>query len=155
MAAITAAQLDRALLRRVGGQYAYAGLDSTTADGTNHDLLDCKVEGLRSLGLYPASLDAVTDADLAGVTAEQQGQLLDVAELRAFETVLGNRAAADRKALDSEQYDGRFYSHLELTVTRKRKQVERQYGHGLGSLTSGVFDLGFAATIDPATGRPH
>lgn len=152
---VTATQFRTVLIRRCGRKLAYAGMDSATVVGTNLDLVDPMREALASLGLAAADVSDVTDDDLAAVADHQQPQLLDVGELRCLESILGNRALGDRKALDSEYFDGRFYAHLELTVSRRRNELRDQYGYGLAPLTSGVFDLGFAATIDPATGRPH
>lgn len=155
MAALTSANLDFLLVRRSKAKMAYAKLDVTTQDGTNQDLLDAKLEGLRSLGLAPASPVAVVDADLAGVADCDVPQLLDVATLRLNETILGNRASPDQMAdTDNQQWHGKFYDSLEATTERLRRQCERQYGYGLAPLTPGVFDLGFQETIDQATGIP-
>ena len=152
---LTSANFDFLLLRRTAKKLAYAGLDSATADGSNADLADGKVEGYRSLGLTPASPLNLVDADLAGVADPCVPQLLDVAELRTLENILGNRSSPDQMAdTDNQQWHGKFYDSLEATVARKRKQCERQYGYGLSSLTPGVLDLGFAETVDQATGIP-
>jgi hypothetical protein len=153
--ALTSANFDQLLINRLAVKLAYAGLDSTTVDGTNPSLADGRVDAFRSLGLTPASVMNLVDADLAGVADASIPQLLDVAELRTLENILGNRASPDQMAdTDNQQWHGKFYDSLEKTVERKRKQVERQYGYGLSTLTPGVFDLGFAETIDQATGIP-
>lgn len=142
---LTSANFDYLLLRRARKKMAYAGLDAVTADGTNQDLLDGKLEGLRSLGGAPLSPVAVTDADLAGVADRHLPQLVDVAELRTLENILGNRASPDQMAdTDNQQWHGKFYDSLEATIARKRKQCERQYGYGLSSLSGGRIGLDFA-----------
>lgn len=152
---LTSANLDYLLLKRTAKKLAYAGLDSVTATGMNTDLIDGKVEGLRSLGIAPASPVAVTDLDLAGVADFQIPQLIDIAELRTLENILGNRASPDQMAdTDNEQWHGKFYDSLEATIARKRLQAQKQYGYGLSPLVAGVFDMGFAETIDLATGIP-
>jgi hypothetical protein len=152
--AFTLAQFQKVLQRRCKAKMVYAGLDGVTADTVNLDLADPLREGLASLGLGVADLAQVTDADLLPVGPIDASQLLDVAELRALESILGNRASPDQKAIDSQLLHGRFYAQLERTTARKRLQVERQYGIGVATISAGVLDLGLAATIDPATGIP-
>lgn len=153
--ALTSANFDQILLSRTAAKLSYAKLNSTLDDGTNPALADGKVEGFRSLGLIPASPLNLVDADLTGVADVQLPQLLDIAELRTLENILGNRAAPDQMAdTDNQQWHGKFYDSLEKTVERKSKRCLNRYGYGLASLTPGVFDLGFAETIDQASGIP-
>jgi hypothetical protein len=155
MAVLTSANFDFLLLRKTRAKLAYASLDSTTQDGTNQDLLNGKLEAVRFLGVTPQSPVAVVDADLAGITDCQVPELITIAELVVLEDILGNRAAPDQMAdTDNQQWHGKFYSALEATVARKRIQAEQQYGYGLSPLVAGVFDAGFAETIDQATGIP-
>ena len=154
-APLTSANLDLLLLRMTAVKLAYAGLDSTTADGTNPDLGFPKVAAYRSLGLVPIGPLNLVDADLVGVADGQLNQLLDVAELATLEAILGNLSNVDQTTdTDNLQLHGKFYQALEATVARKRTQAQRAYGYGLGTLTPGVFDLGFAETIDQASQIP-
>jgi hypothetical protein len=133
---------------------AYAGLDGVTVDGTNQSLNDPIAAGLASLGVAAAGL-AVADPDLLAVDSIAARQLLDVAELRALESILGNKASPDQRALNSYLYEGRFYAQLQKTIAYKNSQVEREYGIGVPTVSAGVLDLGFAATTDPTTGVPR
>ena len=152
----TRAQLDPILLRRLGKKFLLVGLDGVTADGSNPDLIDPLTAGMNSLGISPATVGTVADADLLAVPATQLPQLLDVAELRGLETVLGNWDEPDQMAdTDNSQSLGKLYDSLEKTVARKQALIQRLYGIGLGTLTAGVLDLGFAETLDFGTGLPH
>ncbi len=154
--AATRAQVEQVLIRRCGKKLGLVGLDGVTADGTNADLADPIASALGSLGLAVGNFAAVADADLAGVGAGQMPGLLDIAELRVLESVLGNWDEPDQMAdTDNSQSLGKLYDGLEKTVARKRLQIERQYGIGLSELTAGVIDLGFAETIDYPTGIPN
>lgn len=154
--AITRAQVEQILIRRCGRKLALVGLDGVTANGTNEDLSDPIVSALGVIGVGVANLAAVTDADLVAVTANLAGALIDLAELRALESVLGNWVEPDQQAdTDNEQDLGKLYDSLEKTVARKRLQLQRQYGFGVGELTTGVYDLGFAETLDLGTGWPQ
>jgi len=154
-APLTSANFDYLLLKMLARKMAYAGLDSITDDGTNADLLAGKLEAARFLGIIPSSPVAIVDDDLAGLADPQLPCLFAVAELVTLESILGNRAAPDQEAgTDNYQYHGKFYDSMETTVARKRTTCLRQYGYGQGTLTPGVMDLGFAATIDQASGIP-
>lgn len=148
-------QIEKVLIRRCGRQMAYAKMDATTEDGTNVDLSDPIATGLGSLGYVPGDPSSVTDGDLSSVQSADFNQLLEVAEWRCLESVLGNRASPDQMAdTDNQQWHGKFFEALDKRVARLRKQIEDQYGVGLSPLHVGVLDLGFAETVDPNTGRP-
>lgn len=154
--AATRAQVEQVLVRRCGRQLALVGLDGATCDGTNPDLADPVAVALAALGLWAADPAAAVDADLAPLGPMQLAALLDLAEVRALESVLGNWDQPDQVAdTNNEQGLGRLRDSLERTVARKRLQLERQYGLGLPELSAGVLDLGFAEAVDPATGIPR
>ena len=147
--AATVAQVKSVVMGRAGRQLALVGLGDA-------DLDDPIRSALGSLGLAPAGLAPVADADLAAVGPAMLAALVDLAELRALESVLGNWTEPDQVAdTDNSQALGKLRDSLEKTVARKRLQVERAYGIGLPELAAGVLDLGFAETVDPATGWPR
>lgn len=156
MAVLTTANFDFLLIRMTGRKLAYAGLDATTVDGTNLDLLLGKLEGLRSLGFAPASPVAITNADLLAIADSSMPQLLDIARLVTLQNVLDNLADPDQTSdTDNTQAHGKFYDSLEKTVARLQKRAERAYGYGLGGIWAGVIDLGFQETLDQSTGFPN
>ena len=148
-------QVEAVLIQRCGRQMAYAHMDAVTIDGSNLSLADPIAVGLGSLGYPAADPSAVTDADLGPVLPGDWGQLLAVAEWRTLESVLGNRASPDQMAdTSNQQWHGQFWADLDRRAARLRQYIADQYGIGLGTLEAGVMDLGFAETLDPATGRP-
>jgi hypothetical protein len=151
----TRAQFENDMVRRCGRQMAYAHLDATTVDGTNIDMNDPLCVAMGSLGYPVADPSHVTDADLLRVGPGDVGQLKAVGEWRCLESVLGNRASPDQMAdTNNQQWHGSFWAELEKRAARLKADLEKQYGVGLAPIEAGVFDLGFAATTDPATGRP-
>ena len=110
----TIAQIEQRLIRRIGSKLAAVGLDGSTVDGTNPDLVDPIAAGLASLGITAASVAVVVDADLVAVEACAVPQLLDVATLRGLETVLGNWTDPDQMAdTDNQQWLGKLYDSTE------------------------------------------
>jgi hypothetical protein len=136
---LTRAAAEAILVGRCGKILALAGLDGTTVDGTNPDLADPIRSGLASLGLATATVGAVVDADLAAIASETLDQLLDVAEVRALESALGNLDQPDQEAsLNNYQYLGRLRDSIEKTVARKRTQAVQKYNFGQGAVSSGT-----------------
>lgn len=151
--ALTRATVEAALIARCGKALTSIGLDGTTVDGTNAALADPIGEGLRSLGLATATLGAVVSADVAQVVdADDYAQLLDVAELRALETVLANWTEPDQiDGQDTRQDLGKLRDGLEKTVSRKAAQAQTRYGYGAATgIETGVITFGFQSR-DEAT----
>jgi hypothetical protein len=119
-----------------------AGLDGVTVDGTNQDLVDPIADALRRLGAAPADLSTVGDADLAGLDASRLPALLDLAELRALETVLGNLTAVDLRLGPRDEKFSQLPARLETRIARLQRKVESE--HGISSVSSGVISLDFA-----------
>lgn len=153
---LTRANVETILIARCGRLLTLSGLNGTTQDGTNVALADPIRQGLSSVSIVTATLGIVADDDLAMVDSTTIDEMLDVAELRALESCLGNLDQPDQMAdTNNEQWLGRLRDSIEKTVARKQALLQKQYGVGLGSLSTGVLDLGFAETIDPATGIPN
>lgn len=154
---LTRATVEVALIARCGKLLTAVGLDGATVDGTNAALTDPIGEGLRSLGLAVATLGAVTSADVAQVTdGDGFAQLLDVAELRAFETILASWTEPDQiEGQDTRQDLGKLRESLEKTLTRKAAQALRIYGYGDAAGVDGVdtftVNFGFQTREDTTT----
>jgi hypothetical protein len=138
---LTRAQAETILVRRVGGLLSAAGLAVTTA-GSNADLNDPLAWAIGQAGGTVSDRSAVVDADL--VTVSGDDQLLDLAELRALETVAGNLATVDVTFGPHSEKLGQLGSRLELLIARKRKQVAADHGVGAPALEAGVVTLAFA-----------
>ncbi len=149
---LTRAQAETLLVARCGKLLAAVGLDGTTVDGTNAALTDPLAEALRSLEIAPASPAAVTTQDLAGVDDASVPQLLDVAELRALETVLGNWTDPDQTAgQDNRQDLGRLRDSLEKSLARKSARAESLYGYGKDTtVEAGLLTFGFQSRVETA-----
>jgi hypothetical protein len=151
-ATLTRAKLERVLLRRCGTLLSAVGLDGTTRSGANPDLDDPIAAGLLSLALAPLDPTEPADADLAGVTGATLPQLLDVAELRCLESVLGHWDQPDQQAGMDNQGLGRLRVSVEARAGRLEDRLRRLYGHGVAPVAGGVLDLDFAQSnpLDPA-----
>ena len=151
---ITRVQVEQVLLDRCGKKLAIVGLDAAPDGGARPGLSDPIASALAALNVPVADFSRVADGDLAALVPGQIPALLDLAEVRALESVLGNWDECDQQAdTNNQQMLGKLYDSIERTVARKRLQLERQYGFGAAELAAGVLDLGFAETVDPATGR--
>src|SRR5690242_14586451 len=86
---LTRANIETILVKRCGPLMTAAGM-ATTVLGSNADLNDPIGYAVRKAGGSVTSFVAVADADIAGVDELGYDQLLDLAELRTLETILGN-----------------------------------------------------------------
>lgn len=141
--ALTRASVEAILVHRCRRMLTAAGLDGTTVDGSNADLNDGIGWAIRQLGGTVASIGAVSDSDLAAIAESDTDALLDLAELRALENALGNLDLVDIKEGPEQQALGQIGVRLERAIARKRAQIERDHGIGLGTITAGVIDLAF------------
>lgn len=138
--ALTRAAAEAVLVRRLGGLLAAAGLAVTTA-GANADLNDPLAWAVGQAGGSVSDRTAVTDADLT--TVDGDDRLLDLAELRALESVAGNLALVDVTFGPHKESLGQLGERLEKLIARKRAQVARDHGIGAGALDAGVVVLPF------------
>jgi hypothetical protein len=139
----TRASIEAILIGRCGRLLVAAELDGTTVDGTNADLNDPIGWAIRQLGGAVASIGTVADADLAAIADDDTDALLDLAELRTLENTLGNLDLVDIQEGPERQALGQIGARLERAIVRKRAQIERDHGIGLGTITAGVINLGF------------
>lgn len=140
--ALTRAQAEAILVRRVGRLLTAASMDGTTVNGTNADLADPLAWAIGQAGGALASRSAVTDADVATVSDEEQ--LLDLAELRTLESISGNLALVDVTFGPHSEKLGQLGDRVEKLIARKRKQVAADHGVGASALEAGVVTLAFA-----------
>jgi hypothetical protein len=144
---LTKAALDAELVDRCGGLLAFVGLP-TVANGTNPATIGPIREGLASLGLTLADFAAVADADLAAVTTTSIPQLVDVAEYRLLQNILGWLTKVDQTIGMGSQSLGQVRRDLLQSLKSMQESLRVQYGYGLGTPSGGSVDLGFAQT-DP------
>jgi hypothetical protein len=144
--ALTRANVEAILIRRLGGIFEAVGLDGATVDGSNEDLNDPIGWALRQLGKPTADPTAVSDADVAAVGADDYDALFDLAEWRALETAHG--AAVDLVDLTTGPRTERL-SDIATAIERKAARLrEALAARGLGpaveTVTAGVWSLDFA-----------
>lgn len=145
---IPCAQVEVILTARAGKRMTFVGMDGTTVDGSNPDLVDPMVSTLISMGITPASYAGVVDADLA--TLEDIPQFLDRCELRLLQNILGNMDMVTNRVGPRSENLSDFSDALEKAITRKAEQIRKEYGAGVGTLIAGVINLGFMETDEDA-----
>ena len=146
---ITRANAEAVLIKRTGPLLPVAGLDGTTVSGNNADLGDPIAFGLRQLGLTVATPASPTDAEVATATADDLDQLLDMAEIRIYQTVLNHVLDLVNTEAGSRVDE---YSHLangiQLRLDRAELRARRLYGWTAGTLESSYLYHDFAAHGD-------
>ena len=145
---LTRANVESILVQRVGAWLTKASL-ATTSAGSNQSLNDPIGYGIRIAGGTVTSYALVADADVATVADADLDKMLDVAELRALENILGNLVLVDAKAGPVEAKSSQFATLLERTINRLRAQLAIRYGiEASATMTTGVITLGFAELDD-------
>lgn len=146
---LTRASVESVLIRRCGRLLTAAGLDGTTGSGSNADLVDPISWAVRQLGLAVATLGSLSDSDLAGVATDDLDALLDLAELRCYESALGNLDVVDVSVGPERESLGQLGTRLESLIERKRAAIQRTHGIGAATLTGGTIRLGFQQRTPP------
>ena len=133
---LTRLEIDAALVARVGKLLAWAGLSVTITPGTPLAATNEPIaSALEELGVNPATRSAVADGDLAKLDDSMQGQVVDLAELRAMEMAESTWSANPlrRRWDDYEEDFGRYSAAtISATIERKRKEYAARYGGGRG-----------------------
>jgi hypothetical protein len=142
---LTRANVEALLVRRLGSLLTEAELDGTTVNGTNIDLADSIGWAVRQCGGAVANITAVADADLAGIAATNYDQLLDLAEYRALQTISGSPVFVNIQVGQRREDLGKLAETVDKRLERKLKQLQQDYGFGLGALQAGVIALDFMA----------
>ena len=136
MATLTTAHALKVLGRRIGPWIALA------------DAGDAMLRSARLAGLEPASASALSDADLLALEADGLDPFLDVAELRCWESILGNATATGLRdvGLDDDPREVRDAAREKLKALGK--YARDVYGVGLSTLSVGTIGLNFQAGAD-------
>jgi len=88
------------------------------------------------------------DADLAGLSSDDTDKLLDVAEVRTLESILGNLNLVDITVGPRKESLSDLGSRIEKKLARLQEHVTNKYGIGAGSISGGVITLDFMETGD-------
>lgn len=120
-----------------------AGLDGSTI-GSNLDLNDPVGYAIRQLGGSVSDFTNVADGDLSAISTGDYDELLDVAELRLLENILGNFDDVNTTTGGISEALGQLGSRVEAAIATKREQIQKDYGRGRGKLKAGTIGLDFA-----------
>ena len=143
--ALTIVQVETILIRRVGVLLTAVGLDGTSIDGDNDDLVDPVVASIRNLGGSVTTITDVVDADLASIGESDYDELFDVAELRALQSAHSAATTLiDTKIGPRDEKLSNMANTLAKRIEQAQEQVEDLYGYGLRPLESGLLELDFA-----------
>mgnify|MGYP000920921279 FL=1 len=123
--ALTRSAVETVVTRRVGSLLEEAGL---SAAAPNPHLADPIAWALRGLGYNVASITDVTDADLLPVGAAHVDALLDLAELRALESVAGNLLAVDVEVGPVSEKRSSLGEHVTGLIADRRKGAQARWG---------------------------
>jgi hypothetical protein len=126
---ITRLQVEAVVTKRLGLLLEEAQM--TSSAGANPHLIDPFAWALRALGYTPASLTDLADSDLEGVSAAHVDALLDLAELRALESVAGNLTAVDVTIGPVSERKGMLADRVTRLVADKRKTIVARWGNVL------------------------
>ena len=142
--ALTRANAEVILIRRVGALLTAADLDGTTVDGTNVDLNDPFASALRQLGHTVCSAVLLVDADLVSLAAADYNAFFDLAELRTKKNVLGNLTLVDITAGPRSERLGQLAEQLRKDIDALQDAIKADYNIGVGTLEAGIITLDFA-----------
>ena len=136
--AITRANVENVLVHRAGALMTKAGMDGATVDGTNTDLADPIAYGLRQAGYDVDDFTSPTDAEIDDA-ADDIDQVVDLAELRVLENILGNLDDVDTTLGPRTERLSQLASQVEKKLDRLQTKCQKLYGYGAATITADVF----------------
>lgn len=142
---LTVIKAEARLVRRRKKWLAAVGMD-TSVGGGNLDVQDALIGAMEWLGAGLGDPGRVTDEDLAFVYAADRPTLLDIADLKLMEAILGNADEVTSSDNQRKKSASDFAKWVQAEIKAKRADLKSRYGYGLGKLTPGSIGLGFAAT---------
>jgi hypothetical protein len=145
---LTRVQVETILVKRCGPLLTAAGM-ATTFAGANTDLNDPIGYAIRKSGGTVTAITAVVDADIATIDSSDHDQLLDLAELRTLETILGNLDDVDIRVGPRDEKLSQLRTDLEKRLARLQKRIQDEYGVTAVSMETGTIALDFADHNEP------
>ncbi|MBK8467734.1 MAG: hypothetical protein IPL32_18120 [Chloracidobacterium sp.] len=140
--ALTRAQIESVLLSRCKRRMELVGFN-IVASGNNTDLNDPISTALQLVGITPTNIACVVDGDLATIT--DHSKLIDLAEIRLLENILGNFDLVTLQAASGTEHFSDGANALEKIIARKHAEIEKKYGIGAGLTVSGKRKFNFQA----------
>lgn len=144
---LTRANAESILIKRSGKKMTFAGLDGTTVGGTNADLNDPIGNALLGMGITPASIVAITDADLSGVASDNYEEFLDRAQYRLLKNIAGNLDLVDIQVGPRRESLSQIHEQVQKEIETLELSLAKQYGVGLGTLSTGTIELDFQESL--------
>jgi hypothetical protein len=126
--ALTRANIEVILTKRLGKNLAFVEFDSVTDDGTNEDLNDPIGFAIRQCNGTVDDYVLVDDDDVATVSSDDYDKLLDIAEWRTIESILGNFDKYGLKVGPRSGYQSQVREGLEGKIKRVEEWLENAYG---------------------------
>ena len=139
MAALTRAILGTILKSRIGTLMEAVSFAVTTA-GANADLDDPLAWATRRVGGTTASFSTTTDAEIAAVSSDEYEDLVDLAEYRTLQNILGNLDNVDITA-------GPRSEKLSQLADQVRGMIDSRQDFAdsfVRPVTAGYISMGFA-----------
>lgn len=143
-------QVEASLVPRVKGRLQLAQLSILTED--NPDLIDPISTALRAMGIVPATLGELADADFASVTDDTIDELLDRATLNVLKTILGNLNLVNIKTAHRSEDLSDLHEQIEAQIKALTETVNTYESAGSTALQSGVLSLDFQSKPDDIEG---
>ena len=142
--ALTRAQVETLIIKRVGLLFTELSLDGTTVDGTNADLNDPIVNALWLFDETVSNPALVADADIDDIAADEYREFVDTVEVRCLETALQALTAVNiTVGPRSEAYD-QLGQRIEKAIERKRAYMAKEYGTSVPTPSAGYISLHIA-----------
>ena len=142
--ALTVVQFETILIKRVGKLLTALGMDGTTIDGDNADLLDPMGTAIRQMGASVATITDVIDADLTDFAETQYDELFDRAELRTLESAYTTATIKiDTKIGPRDEKLSKLADSLAKRLAAKQKQVDSFYLSSDFTITTAIVDFDF------------
>lgn len=112
------------------------------------DLDDALAESARQVGLSPAATARLVDDDLLLLAAADHDEFLKVAELRAWESILGNANDMGLRDAAIDESPATVREAARERIKALSGYVKDVYCVGLAPVTLGVVGLDFQAGVD-------
>lgn len=141
--AITRANVEAILVKRAGALMSKVGF-AVTVVGSNADLNDPIGWGVRQAGGTVSDYSSVTDTDVATVATADYDKMLDFAELRLLENIVGNLDDVDVTLGPRSEKLSQLLKTLQERKEEQEKKLETTYGYNVSSLSGGVITETFA-----------
>ena len=140
----TRTQVETILIQRCGPLMETAGMDMYPVSGFYDGLNDPIGFAMRKLSYSVADITSVANSDVSAVTTDDLDALLDLAELRLLQNVLGNFDAVDTTVGPRTEKLSQLRDGLEVRIDKLSAAISSDYGIGGTALQAGTIGLDIA-----------